>query len=79
MSVYQSYSFTSTHNKLTKMGSNFARKILYTLVIAFIKTLTNDFPDNPILIAYYKKLTQSKPKKVSISTVMHKLINHFLS
>ena len=38
-SVSQSGAFTSTHNKLTKRGSNLARKILYNLSIASIKTL----------------------------------------
>lgn len=78
-SVSQSGSFTSTHNKLTKRGSNLARKILYNLAIASIKTLRNGAPANPVLLAYYKKLTQSKPKKVGICAVMHKLINHFFA
>ena len=78
-SVSQSGSFTSTHNKLTKRGSNLARKILYNLAIASIKTLRNGVPANPVLLAYYKKLTQSKPKKVGICAVMHKLINHFFA
>lgn len=78
-SVSQSGSFTSTHNKLTKRGSNLPRKILYNLAIASIKTLRNGVPANPVLLAYYKKLTQSKPKKVGICAVMHKLINHFFA
>lgn len=78
-SVSQSGDFTSTRNKLTKRGSNFARKTLYNLAIASIKTRRNGVPANPVLLAYYKKLTSRKPKKVAICAVMHKLINHFFA
>ncbi|WP_271812282.1 IS110 family transposase [Clostridium beijerinckii] len=78
-SVSQSGTFTSTHNKLTKRGSNLARKILYELSIASIKTLRNGVPANSVLLAYYKKLTISKPKKVAICAIIHKLINHFFA
>lgn len=78
-SVSQSGAFTSTHNKLTKRGSNLARKILYNLSLASIKTFRNGVPANPVLLAYYKKLTASKPKKIAICAIMHKLINHFFA
>lgn len=78
-SVSQSGAFTSTHNKLTKRGSNLARKILYNLSISSIKTLRNGVPANSVLLAYYKRLTTSKPKKVAICAIMHKLINHFFA
>lgn len=78
-SVSQSGSFTSTHNKLTKRGSNFARKILFNLALASIKSFRNGVPANTVLLAYYKKLTASKPKKVAIGAIMHKLINHFFA
>jgi hypothetical protein len=78
-SVSQSGAFTSTHNKLTKRGSNLARKILYNLSLASIKTFRNGVPANPVLLAYYKKLTTSKPKKIAICAIMHKLINHFFA
>ncbi|SFU44101.1 hypothetical protein SAMN04487886_10281, partial [Clostridium sp. DSM 8431] len=32
-----------------------------------------------VLLEYYKKLSESKPKKVAIGAVMHKLINHFFA
>lgn len=78
-SVSQSGSFTSTHNKLTKRGSNFARKILFNLALASLKSFRNGVPANPVLLASYNKLTQSKPKKVAIGAIMHKLINHFFA
>ncbi|SFU54008.1 hypothetical protein SAMN04487886_105112, partial [Clostridium sp. DSM 8431] len=39
----------------------------------------NGVPANPVLLEYYKKLSESKPKKVAIGAVMHKLINHFFA
>ena len=78
-SVSQSGSFTSTHNKLTKRGSNFARKILFNLALASIKSFRNGVPANPVLLEYYNKLIKSKPKKVAIGAIMHKLINHFFA
>ena len=78
-SVSQSGAFTSTHNKLTKRGSNLARKVLYNLSLASIKSFRNGVPANPVLLAYYKKLTTSKAKKIAICAIMHKLINHFFA
>lgn len=78
-SVSQSGSFTSTHNRLTKRGSNFARKILFNLALASIKTFRNGVPANQVLFEIYQKLIQSKPKKVAIGAIMHKLINHFFA
>lgn len=78
-SVSQSGDFTSTHNKLSKRGSSFARKILFNLAIASIKTRRNGVAANPILLEYYKKLYLRKPKKVAICAVMHKLVNHFFA
>lgn len=65
MSVSQFGSFTSTHNKLTKQGSNFARKTLFNLALASIKSFRNGVPANPVLLEYYNKLIKSKPKKNS--------------
>jgi len=78
-SVSQSGDFTSTHNKISKRGSSFARKILFTLAIGSIKIRKNGAPANPVLLAYYKNLCLRKPKKVAISAIMHKLINHFFA
>lgn len=56
-----------------------ARKILYNLAIDSIKSFRNCVPANSVLLAYYKKLTQSKPKKVGIYAIIHKLIDHFFA
>lgn len=78
-SVSQSGAFISTHNRLTKRGSNFARKILFNLTLASIKSFRNGVAANPVLLEYYKKLTTSKPKKVAIGAIMHKLVRHFFA
>lgn len=71
-SVSQSISFTSTHNKFTKRGSNFTRKILFNLALASIKSFQNGVTANTVLLVYYKKLTTSKSKKVAISAIIRK-------
>lgn len=78
-SVSQSGTFNSSHNKLTKRGSYLARKILFNIAIASIKTYRNGVPANSVLFTFYNKLIQRKPKKVAICAVMHKLINHFFA
>ncbi|WP_428868884.1 transposase, partial [Clostridium sediminicola] len=70
-SVSQSGDFTSTKNRLTKRGSRLGRKVLFNLAINSIKTRKNGIAANPVLLAYYKQLTQSKPKKVALCAVMH--------
>ena len=76
-SVSQSGAFTSTHNRLTKRGSKFARKTLYNLARASVKTFRNGVAANPVLHEYYKKLITSKLKKVAFGAIMHKLVQHF--
>lgn len=71
-SVSQSISFTSTHNKFTKRGSNFTRKILFNLALASIKSFQNGVTANTVLLVYYKKLTTSKSKKVAIRAIIRK-------
>lgn len=78
-SVSQSGDFNSTHNKLSKRGSCLARRTLFNLAIASIKTRKNGIPANSVLLTYYQNLCLRKPKKVAICAVMHKLINHFFA
>ena len=78
-SVSQSGAFNSSHNKLTKRGSYLARKILFNIAIASIKTYRNGVPSNSVLLTFYNKLIECKPKKVAICAIMHRLINHFFA
>ena len=73
-SVKQSGEFTGTHNKMSKRGSKFLRRVLYTAALANIRTKRNGEATNPVLMDYYKKKSQSKAKKVALGAVMHKLV-----
>ncbi|MFY9278721.1 MAG: IS110 family transposase, partial [Caldicoprobacterales bacterium] len=73
-SVMQSGEFTGTRNKMSKRGSRLLRRVLYTTALANIRTKRNKEPCNPVLMDFYKKKAQSKPKKVALGAVMHKLV-----
>ena len=73
-SVRQSGEFTGTRNKMSKRGSRLLRRLLYTIALANIRTKRNNEPCNSVLMDFYKKKSQYKPKKVAIGAVMHKLV-----
>ena len=73
-SVMQSGEFTSTRNRMSKRGSRLLRRVLYTTALANIRTKRNSEPCNPVLMDFYKRKSQSKPKKVALGAVMHKLV-----
>jgi len=73
-SVMQSGEFTGTRNKMSKRGSRLLRRVLYTTALANIRTKRNSEPCNPVLMDFYKRKSQSKPKKVALGAVMHKLV-----
>jgi len=73
-SVMQSGEFTGTRNKMSKRGSKLLRRVLYTTALANIRTKRNSEPCNPVLMDFYKRKSQSKPKKVALGAVMHKLV-----
>jgi len=73
-SVVQSGEFTGTRNKMSKRGSKYLRRVLFTIAIANVRTKRNGQPTNPVLLEFYNKKLQSKPKKVALGAVMHKLI-----
>ncbi|MFU0799506.1 MAG: DEDD-Tnp-IS110 domain-containing protein [Xylanivirga thermophila] len=73
-SVMQSGEFTGTRNKMSKRGSRLLRRVLYTTALANIRTKRNSEPCNPVLMDFYERKSQSKPKKVALGAVMHKLV-----
>jgi len=74
-SVKQSGKFEGTQNKMSKRSSRFLRRILYTSALANIHKKCNGELNNPVLYEYYQKKCVSKPKKVALGAVMHKLIS----
>ena len=73
-SVMQSGEFTGTRNRMSKRGSRLLRRVLFIAALANIRTKRNGEPCNPILMDFYKKKSQNKPKKVALGAVMHKLV-----
>jgi transposase len=74
-SVKQSGKFEGTQNKMSKRGSRFLRRVLYTSALANIRKKRNGELNNPVLYEYYQKKCVSKPKKVALGAVMHKLVS----
>lgn len=72
----QSGKFRGTKNKISKRGSRYARNILnmaaYNCVYKNPKTGKQS---NPVLADYFEKKCNSKPVKVAICAVMHKIVN----
>lgn len=73
-SVNQSGLFVGTKNKISKRGSKLLRRVLFTVALANIRTKRNSKPCNPVLLEYYHKKCQQKPKKVALCAVMRKLV-----
>jgi transposase len=74
-SVHQSGNFTSRTGKMSKRGSRIARRTLYMVAIVNIATNRSKKPNNPVIYDFYQHKCLSKPKKVAIGAVMHKLCN----
>jgi transposase len=73
-SVMQSGEFVGTRNKMSKRGSKLLRRILFTAALANIRTKRDQKPCNPVMMEFYKRKCQSKPKKVALGAVMRKLV-----
>ena len=74
-SVKQSGKFEGNRNKMSKRGSRFLRRVLYTSALANIRKNRNGELNNPVLHKYYQKKCVSKIKKVALGAVMHKLVS----
>lgn len=73
--VKQSGNFTGTNVKMSKRGSRLARRAIHTIALICIGRKRNGTPNNPVTYDYYQKKCQSKPKKVALGAVMHKVCN----
>jgi transposase len=73
-SVMQSGEFIGTRNKMSKRGSKLLRRVLFTIALANIRTKRDKKPCNPVMMEFYKRKCQSKPKKVALGAVMRKLV-----
>jgi transposase len=73
--VKQSGNFTGTKVKMSKRGSRIARRAVFTIALVGVGLTRKGDANNPILREYYLKKCQSKPKKVALGAVMHKVCN----
>ena len=78
-SVNQSGKFNGDRNKISKRGTRFGRRVLFTAALASIRTTCKGDPINPILRDYYQKKCLSKKKKVALVAVMHKLLHYIFA
>jgi transposase len=74
-SVNESGKFKGSKNHMSKRGSRFARRVLYSIALASIRNKPNGQPINSVLQAYYQDKIKSKLKKVALGAVMHKVCN----
>ena len=73
-SVYESGTFMSNKNHISKRGSSYLRTALYQATVASISKQVNG-PRNEILSSYYQlKRAQGKPPKVAIVATSNKLL-----
>lgn len=76
--VMESGKFKGSKVKISKRGSRFLRRVLYIAALANIKQYNGKYI-NPVLAEYYQAKIQSKPKKVALMSVMHKLVNYIFA
>lgn len=78
-SVNQSGKFNGDRNKISKRGTRFGRRVLFTAALASIRTTRKGDAINPVLRDYYHKKCENKKKKVALVAVMHKLLHYIFA
>ena len=67
------------HNKISKRGSPYLRKILDTCTHVATHKGRNQQPANPILAAYYEEKRSVKPANVAQCACIHKMLGYIFS
>ncbi len=73
--VNESGKFKGTEVHMSKRGSRIARRAIFAIALASIRTKRNGEALNPYLHDYYSKKKESKPKMVALGAIMHKVSN----
>ena len=73
--VKQSGKFEGTKIQMSKRGSAIARRVIHTLTLQSISASRTGESKNPVLLDYYLKKCESKPKLVAMGAVSHKVCN----
>lgn len=77
--VVESGQFKGTRIKISKRGSGYLRRILFLGALACIRKNNRGEYVNPVLANYYNEKVKSKPKKVAVIAIMHKLVNYIFA
>lgn len=77
-SVNQSGKFKGDKIKISKRGTRFGRRVLFTIAMACIRT-TSKGGLNPVLREFYTSKCVTKKKKVALVAVMHKLLHYIFA
>lgn len=77
--VKQSGTSAYKHNKISKRGSPYLRKILDTCTHVSAHKGRNQQPANPILAAYYEEKRSVKPANVAQCACIHKMLGYIFS
>lgn len=73
--VRQSGKFEGTKISMSKRGSRIARRVIHTMALISISKNKDGSAKNPVLREYYLQKCVSKPKKVALGAIMHKVCN----
>jgi transposase len=73
-SVKKSGQFEGTQNRMSKRGSKYLRRVIYTTALANIRKKRNSKETNPVLYDFYQQKCQRKAKGVALGAVMRKLV-----
>ncbi len=73
--VNQSEKFVGTQVHMSKRDSRIARRAVFAIALASIRTKQNGEGIHPYLRQYYEKKSGQKPKMVALGAVMHKVCN----
>lgn len=73
--VNESGKFVGSRMHMSKRGSRIARRAIFAVALASIRTKRNGDGINPYLRKYYEKKAGQKPKMVALGAVMHKVCN----
>lgn len=71
----QSGMFTDSKMKLSKRGSSYVRALLHLAAVSSVAPHQNQSPANPVLFAYYQEKCKTKPPRIVMCALMHKLCN----
>lgn len=78
-SVNESGKFKGDKNKMSKRGTRYGRRALYTIALASVRKSKTGKPVNSILYKYRKENLIGKKNKVAIGAIMHKIVNYIFA